>query len=111
MVLKALPDGKQTAPVAARNGLEFCNSLFQIEHELKDVTPDERYKTRLKLSRPVLDAFLAWLRQQSPQVLPKSTFGKAIKYCLGQWDKLEAFLLDGRLEIDNNRAERSIKPL
>lgn len=36
--------------------------------------------------------------------------GKAIEYCLNQWPKLEGFLLDGRLEIDNNRSERSIKP-
>ena len=43
-------------------------------------------------------------------MLPKSAFGKAVTYCLNQWEKLQAFLLDGRLEIDNNRAERSIKP-
>ena len=60
-------------------------------------------------SRPVLDAFLAWLHKQSSQVLPKSAFGQAISYCINQWDKLEAFLQDGRLEIDNNRSERSIK--
>jgi transposase len=44
-------------------------------------------------------------------VLPKSGIGKAIAYCLNQWDKLVAFLKDGRLEIDNNRSERSIKPV
>lgn len=43
-------------------------------------------------------------------MLPKSTFGQAIAYCLNQWEKLQAFLLDGRLELDNNRSERSIKP-
>lgn len=43
-------------------------------------------------------------------MLPKSTFGKAVQYCLNQWEKLQGFLLDGRLEIDNNRAERTIKP-
>ena len=36
--------------------------------------------------------------------------GKAIKYCRNQWDKLEGFMLDGRLELSNNRSERSIKP-
>jgi transposase len=44
-------------------------------------------------------------------VLPKSGLGEAITYCLNQWDKLVAFLEDGRLEIDNNRSERSIKPV
>ncbi|EPZ51645.1 IS66 family transposase, partial [Alicyclobacillus acidoterrestris] len=65
---------------------------------------------RLKRSLPVLDAFLAWLEVQKDQVLPKSQLGKAIGYCLNRWPKLIAFLEDGNLEIDNNRAERAIKP-
>ncbi len=40
----------------------------------------------------------------------KSSLGKAINYCLSQWDNLTAFMLDGRIEISNNRAERAIKP-
>lgn len=108
--LKALPDPKRAAAVTAREGLEFCNRLFAIERDLKDAAPDERYKIRQARSRPVLDAFLVWLKKQKAQVLPKSSFGQAINYCLGQWDKLEAFLQDGRLELDNNRSERSIKP-
>ena len=52
----------------------------------------------------------AWLKEQTPRVLQKSALGKAIKYCRNQWERLEAFLEDGRLDIDNNRAERSIKP-
>jgi transposase len=51
-----------------------------------------------------------WLKQQRSQTLPKSLVGKAITYSLNQWEKLTAFLKDGRLEIDNNRSERSIKP-
>jgi hypothetical protein len=61
-------------------------------------------------SKHVLEAFLSWLKEQMPRVLPKSALGKAIKYCRTQWERLEAFLEDGRLEIDNNRGERSIKP-
>jgi transposase/uncharacterized coiled-coil protein SlyX len=108
--LKALPEDKRNAAVAAREGLEYCNRLFAIERELKDKTPEERYQIRQVRSRPVLDAFLAWLKTQKSRVLPKSTFGQAIYYCLAQWDKLVAFLQDGRLELDNNRSERSIKP-
>lgn len=58
-----------------------------------------------------LDAFLSWLKIQEQKVLPKGGLGKAITYCLNQWDKLVAFLEDGRLEIDNNGSERSIKPV
>ena len=99
-----------SASVVAKEGLEFCNRLFAIERDLNEVTRDERYQIRLVRSRPVLDAFLAWLNTQKSRVLPKSALGKAIKYCRNQWDKLEAFLQDGRLELDNNRSERSIKP-
>jgi transposase len=108
--LKALPKGSRDAKVTAREGLDFCNQLFAIERELKDVSAEERYNARLACSRPVLDAFSAWLDTQSSQVLPKSTLGQAITYCKKQWDKLIRFLDDGRLEIDNNRSERSIKP-
>lgn len=108
--LKALPAEHRNAEVAAKEGLAFCNRLFAIERELSDATPEKRYKVRLERSGPQLEAFLAWLKQQGPQVLPKSSFGQAIKYCRNQWDKLTAFLQDGRLELDNNRSERSIKP-
>jgi transposase len=90
--------------------LKFCNQLFAIERELKDATPEERYTIRQEQSSPVLDAYLAWLHQQRSRTLPKSKLGEAITYSLNQWDKLTAFLKDGRLEIDNNRSERAIKP-
>ena len=47
---------------------------------------------------------------QSQTTLPKSPLGQAVAYCRNQWTKLTAYLQDGRLEIDNNRAERAIKP-
>jgi 4-hydroxyphenylacetate decarboxylase large subunit len=47
--------------------LEFCNQLFAIECDLKEAGSEERYKARLKRSRPVLDAFCAWLKIQSPR--------------------------------------------
>lgn len=64
----------------------------------------------VKKSRLILDLFSAWLHEQKNLVLPKSALGKAITYCLNQWNHHEAFLLDGHLEIDNSRSERSIKP-
>ncbi|HEO8418060.1 TPA: IS66 family transposase [Yersinia enterocolitica] len=109
-VLKALPTNS-IKPVAATEGLQFCNQLFTIERKLKELEPEERYKQRLEQSKPILDSFLSWLKVQEQHVLPKSGLGKAITYCLNQWDKLVAFLEDGRLEIDNNRSERAIKPV
>ena len=108
--LKALPADRRSAKVAAREVLEFCNRLFAIEGELEDATSNERYHAHLEHSQPVLDAFSAWLHDQSGKALPKSAFGHAVTYCLNQWDKLEAFMHDGRMGISNNRSERSIKP-
>lgn len=108
--LKALPAQQRGAAVAAKEGLDFCNQLFAIERELQEATPEKRYTVRQERSRPLLEAFSAWLKYQSPRVLPKSAFGQAIHYCQNQWDKLTTFLQDGRLELDNNRSERSIKP-
>lgn len=109
-VLKAVP-ANNLKPVTATEGLQFCNQLFAIERQLKELEPEERHQKRLEKSKPLLDAFLSWLKIQEQKVLPKSGLGKAIAYCLNQWDKLVAFLEDGRLEIDNNRSERSIKPV
>ncbi|QGQ96179.1 IS66 family transposase [Paenibacillus psychroresistens] len=108
--LQALPDPKRSTPVTASEGLDFCNRLFAIEREIKDFKPEERTTIRMARSRQILDAFSAWLRTQRSRVLPKSKLGEAIIYCQNQWEKLEAFMKDGRLEIDNNRSERSIKP-
>ncbi|MDD2684336.1 MAG: IS66 family transposase [Candidatus Cloacimonetes bacterium] len=109
--LKALPTSvRNKEPVAAKEGLAFCNELFAIEQDLKNASPTARHAARLERSRPVLDAFRTWLEEKSVVTLPKSALGRAITYCLNQWDKLIGFLDDGRLEIDNNRSERSIKP-
>ena len=108
--LKALPATQNQTETAAHQGLAYCNQLFTIERELKESSPEVRHTRRQEQSRPVLEAFSAWLRQQRGRTLPKSKLGEAITYCLNQWDKLTGFLTDGRLEIDNNRSERSIKP-
>lgn len=79
-----------------------------LEREFADMTPQERYKKRLEFSKPALEAFYAWLTSLS--VLPKSGVGVARHYVLSQRKYLDRYLMDGRLEISNNRAERSIKP-
>lgn len=107
--IKSLPKSERGAPTKAREGLNFCNQLFKIEQGLKDATPAERYEQRLNQSRPVLDAFSVWLDTEKENLLPKSLLGKAVNYCVNRWPKLLTFLEDGHLEIDNNRAERSIK--
>lgn len=94
----------------AHVGLAFCDALFKIERDLHDVTPGARFVARNERSRAVLDKMRVWLDDMEAKVLPKSALGTAVTYCRNQWSKLNTFLLDGRLEIDNNRSERAIKP-
>ena len=105
--VKSLPKGKVKGSSAAQ-GLAYCNLLFAIEQEIAEKTAEERYEERLKQARPVLDAMLAWANTRT--VAPKSALGKAFTYLKEQWPYLVNYLKDGRLEISNNRAERSIKP-
>lgn len=108
---KILPKDEREKPEHLVNiALSYINKLFAIEERLRDATPDERKAAREAQSKPIMDKFKSWLDIQVMRVLPKSALGKAIGYCLGQWTKLIVYLTDGRLEISNNRAERSIKP-
>jgi hypothetical protein len=109
--IETLPAEKRTAGgTKAHQGLAFCDRLFAIERNLHDVTPKDRRLARQQRSAAVLAEFRTWLDQTALAALPKSPVGEAIGYCVRQWSKLTTFLEDGRLEIDNNRAERSIKP-
>ena len=105
--VKSLPKGKAKGSSASQ-GLAYCNLLFGIEQEIADKTAEERYEERLKQARPVLDAMLSWANSRT--AAPKSALGKAFHYLKEQWPYLTNYLKDGRLEISNNRAERSIKP-
>lgn len=111
--LKSLPS-EQTEPSSVhtltKEGLAYCNRLFAIEQTLQDLCPEERYQARLTTLQPVMESFHAWLLKTKKQALPKSPLGKAVAYSLSQWIYLERVLLDGRLELSNNRAERGIKP-
>ena len=106
--LKALPK-KDQPDSGALTGKPYCDKLFAIERELADLPHEVRYLSRQEQAKPVLGDFLAWLQEQVGH-LGKNTLGKAVRYTLEQWQYLERYLLDGRLEISNNRAERSIKP-
>ena len=105
--MKSLPKGKVKNSSAAQ-GLAYCSLLFKIEEGLADLSPEERYDQRLKQAKPVLDAMLAWANTRT--AAPKSALGKAFTYLKDQWPYLLNYLKDGRLELSNNRAERSIKP-
>ena len=105
--MKSLPKGKAKGSSASQ-GLAYCNLLFGIEQEIADKTTEQRYEERLRQAKPVLDAMFAWANTRT--AAPKSALGKAFTYLKEQWPYLTSYLKDGRLEISNNRAERSMKP-
>lgn len=108
--LKALGAKATPAATLTKQGLEYCNKLFRIEREVEKLPTAERTKRRLEKAKPLLEAYFAWVEKNEPIVLPKSKLGEALGYSLKQRKYLMNYLLDGRLEISNNRAERFIKP-
>jgi len=105
--LKILPKEKQADSNAAV-GVAYCDKLFHLEKQFAGLTPENRYKERQLQSKPVVFEFYNWV--SSLAAVPNTLLGKAAHYARTQKKYLERYLLDGRLEISNNRAERSIKP-
>jgi transposase len=103
-------DRKSGKRIIADEGVAFCDALFALERQFTDMTAEERLAARQEHSAPKIAEMKKWLDKMSIEVLPKSATGQAIAYCLNQWSKLTRFLIDGRLELDNNRAERTVKP-
>jgi len=97
----------------AKEALRHFKELYKIEREAKDkqLTPIQRYQLRQEKSKPLVEAFNTWIDKIHPTVLPKSTLGNAVNYCINHRAGLMRFLDDGRLEIDNNLTEQAIKPL
>jgi len=102
--------GKKKPKGKAHRGLAWIQKLYRIEKHTRSLTPEERHAHRQRHARPILDELRAWLDASLPQVPPTSATGKALNYLHNEWDKLIRYLDDGRLEIDNNRAENAIRP-
>lgn len=109
--LKGVTDKEGVNAINIQTGLEYCNTLFRLEKELKELSPEERYARRIEEAKPVIEAYFGWVKSMESKVVPKSLIGQAVTYSINQQKYLVGYLLDGRLEISNNRAERSIKPL
>jgi transposase len=92
----------------ALEGFEFCERLFALERVFAPMTPEKRLEERLKFSEPILEAYFKWLETVNP--FAGSKLAQAVVYSRNQREPLSAFLLDGRIEISNNRAENAIRP-
>lgn len=93
--------------IPAEIGVAYCNKLFYLEREFKDLSFEERKQKRLEQEVPVWEHFFAWLDSLNPT--KGSKFEKAVKYAQNHRDSLQTYLLDGRCELSNNTAERKAK--
>jgi transposase len=96
------------SPIATE-AVERIAALYAIENEIRGRAPDERRQLRQARSRPLLDAMHDWLESSLAKLSKKSDTSAAIRYALTLWDALLRFCDDGRIEIDNNAAERSLR--
>jgi hypothetical protein len=83
--------------------------LYEIEREIHGMAAEERRRVRLERAKPLLDSFEKWLQEQLEKFSKKSAGAKAIQYSLGLWPALVRYCGDGRIEIDNNAAERALR--
>ena len=91
--------------------LMLIRELYGIERAAAELETDARGALRQARAVPVLERIRTWLEELRPTVLPQSPLAEAIRYVLGNWQALTRYPEDGRLKIDNNGAERAIKPV
>jgi len=97
----------------ASHAMEEIQKLYTIERISKEnnLNFEELKAVRCLKSAPVLKGLYHWMQQQYIHVLPKSAIGKALAYSLERWDHLSLYITDGKLNIDNNPVENSIRPV
>jgi transposase len=86
-------------------------ALYRIEKDVRGLSPEQRNAARQDRSKLIIDAFERWLAQSRARVSAKSPTGEALKYIAKYWDGLILFLNDGRIELDSNAVERTIRPI
>lgn len=97
----------------AEYALQQFGKLYDIERKAKQQqsSTDERLQLRQKQACPILEQLGNWMKQEYIKVLPGSAIGKALGYSIERWKELMIYTTDGKLNIDNNPAENSIRPV
>ena len=98
------------APIASE-ALERIAALYRIETDIRSMTADQRRRILQDKSRPITEALKPWLTDKLSLISQKTKLAEAIRYALSRWEGLTRFIDDGRIEIDSNIVERSIRPI
>ncbi len=96
-------------PREAHQVLEWIRQLYDIEDRAWEWSAEARRELRTREAVPVLDKIETYLAQLAIRALPKSGLGKAVTYARNQWEALRRYTVDGRLTIDNNVSERTLR--
>ena len=99
-----------TAPIATE-ALTRIAALYRIEDGIRGLSPGERHATRQARSRPLISELRTWFDAQLMKLPARSPTSDAIRYALNHWEGLVEFLNDGRIELDTNSVERSLRPV
>jgi len=99
-----------SAPIA-REALRRIAELYRIEDDIRGRSAEQRRAVRQEKSLPIVVDLEPWLREKLGLISQKTKLAEAIRYTLSRWDGLSRFLDDGRIEIDSNTVERSIRPI
>ena len=102
-------DAVNSYPREAHQMLEWIRQLYGLEDRAREWSVDVRRELRARESNPVLDRMEAYLAELVRTVLPKSSLAKAVTYARNQWEALRRYTEDGRLTIDNNVSERTLR--
>jgi transposase len=98
------------APIAAEALMRIA-TLYAIEDDIRGHSADMRKQVRQQRSKPLVGSLHVWLQAKLATVSGKSTIAEAIRYALSRWEGLTRFLDDGRIEIDSNVVERTMRPI
>jgi transposase len=103
-------EAEATSPAPAHEAVARIKALYAVEHAAKDLDAPVRAALRQREAKPLLDALADWLDRESRSAIPRTPIAEAFTYAINQWAALTVYATDGDLAIDNNIAERAIKP-
>jgi transposase len=102
-------DAKLGSPREAHQILEWVGQLYDIEDRARELSALARVSLRKEEAEPVLDRIEVYLAELARRALPRSALGMAVSYAQNQWQALRRYTADGRLTIDNNVSERTLR--
>ena len=96
------------SPIAGE-AIRRIGALYAIEAQIRGQPPERRREIRIAQTQPLLDDMRRWMTSLLPTLSAKAALAGAIQYAFNRWDALNVFAADGRVEIDNNAVERSLR--